>query len=538
MANDRQFHRRAVMGGAGALALAAASEPAWAARGKPVAATGPLAQTKGGQLRGIDQGVVKVFKGVPYGASTAGVNRFMPPRPRQPWKGVRDAVAFGAISPQPNFPILAELDGSMDHAVQGEDCLMLNVWTPALDAKKRPVMVWFHGGGYAVGGGAAPWYDGSRLAERHDVVAVTVNHRLNAFGFLYLADLLGPAFADSGTVGMLDCVAALEWVRDNIAEFGGDPANVTIYGESGGAGKVSTLMGMPGAKGLFHRAIVESGAALKHMPPALATRSAKAVLDQLGVGAKDAAKLQAMPPETILAAMAAMKPPGPIGPVTDGRGIPTDPFDPAAPAVSAEVPMLIGSNLTEATFFPDTPLEPIDDATLLNRVKSYARIDEGASRELIALYRSQDPTRDNTLVYQLIASDYWMRAQVLQQAERKAAQGAAPVYVYQFNWMSPGHDGKLHCPHGSEIPFAMDNVDKAVVLLGDGPTRQPLADMMSAAWTAFARTGRPDTPALPHWPAYDTTQRAVMVFDNRSAVELDPNGAQRAAIAAIKAKQG
>ena len=519
---------------AGAAALAAAGQARAQAGG---GRAGPVVQTSAGRIRGTEAGGVRSFKGVPYGAPTGGANRFRPPQPPQPWRGVRDCTAFGHISPQPLFPIIPEEGGSLAQDGQGEDCLVLNIWTPGLDAGRRPVMVWFHGGGYAVGGGSAPWYDGTNLAARHDVVAVTVNHRLNLFGFLYLAELMGEGFADSGAAGMLDCAAALAWVRDNIAAFGGDPGNVTIYGESGGAGKVSTLMAMPAAKGLFHRAIAQSGAALRHMTPAAATEAAGRLLGQLGIRPGESRKLQALPTAALLAGAAAMKPPAQIGPVTDGRGIPHDPFDPAAPAISADVPFMTGSNLTEVTFFPDTPLEPLDDAALLQHVKTYLRADELDARRLISLYRENDLTRDNTLVYQLIASDYWMRSQVLAQAERKAAQGRAPVYVYQFDWMSSARGGKLHAPHGSEIPFALDTLGAARDLLGDGPDRQLLADRMSAAWVAFARTGAPDTAAVPPWPAYDLAQRPVMVFDRRCRVELDPGGEEREAIAMFKARQ-
>jgi para-nitrobenzyl esterase len=523
------------MAGAAALGLAAAG--AAQAATAPAKAEGPVVQTAAGKIRGLQLGDVKCFKGVPYGASTAGANRFKPPKPAESWRGVRDCTVYGQISPQPIMRVIPEEDGSQSHDSQGEDCLRVNVWTPALDNAKRPVMVWFHGGGYTVGAGQAPWYDGANLAARHDVVAINVNHRLNLFGFLYLAELMGPEFADSGAAGMLDCVAALQWVHDNVAAFGGDPGNVTIYGESGGAGKVSTLMAMPAAKGLFHRAIAQSGAALKHMTPEAATASARAILDQLGIKPGDAKALQALPPEKILAASAALKPPVPVGPVTDGRGIPQDPWGEGAPALSAGVPFMTGTNLTEATFLPDTPLEPMDDATLFERVKAYTKTDTLDASRLIDLYKDEDSTRDNTLVFQLIASDYWMRNQVLTQAEYKAAAARAPVYVYQFNWMSSGRGGKLHCPHGSEIPFALDNVDKAVELLGTGADRQALADRMSSAWVAFARTGAPDTPALPAWPAYSLAERPVMVFDHRCRVELDPNGYARMAMAELKSRQ-
>ena len=496
----------------------------------------PVVQTVGGRVRGSSDGTVASFKGIPYGAPTGGANRFMPPRPREPWAGVREATSFGLICPQPNFPILAEEKGSLAEGPQGEDCLVLNVWTPQLTGR-RPVMVWYHGGGYAVGAGSAPWYDGAALAARHDVVVVTVNHRLNVFGFLDLTSIGGAAAAGSGNAGMLDCVAALAWVRDNIAGFGGDPGNVTIFGESGGAGKVSTLMAMPSAKGLFHRAIAQSGAALRHNTSDAAARATQGLFAQLGLNPGDIAALQALPTQTILEAMGKMRPPGNFGPVVDGSSIPAHPFDPSAPAMSADVPFLTGSNLTESTFFGDTPLEPIDDATLHQKVKTYVRTDDAGADRLIGLFRRTDPSRSNTLVYQLISSEYWMRSGVLVQAERKAALSRAKVYVYQFNRLSPARGGILNSPHGSEIPFAFANIDKAPEISGTGPVQDGLVDQMSAAWTAFARTGDPNVEQLPYWPAYDGGERAVMVFDNQTRVELDPGGAGRVAIATLKSTQ-
>ncbi|MEI9964495.1 MAG: carboxylesterase family protein [Caulobacteraceae bacterium] len=360
----------------------------------------------------------------------------------------------------------------------------------------------------------------------------------NAFGHLYLADIGGDRFADSGNVGLLDCVAALAWVRDNIAAFGGDPGRVTIFGESGGAGKVSTLMAMPAAKGLFHRAVAQSGAALRHSTPEAAARSARALMDQLGLGPVGLDRLQALPAEAILQAMAATRGAMAFGPVTDGRAIPSDPFDPKAPAISAEVPFLTGSNLTESTFFPDTPLDPMDGAALLERVKRYTHTGDAEAEGLIRLYREGRPGADEVMVYQLISSDYWMRHPVLLQAERKASLGGAPVYVYEFDRLSPARGGKLHCPHGSEIPFMFDNIAAAPELCGSGPGVQALADRMSTAWAAFARTGRPQAPGLPAWPAYERGRRATMLLDEgASKVASDPHGRERVAIAALKAGQ-
>ena len=539
--------RRRLLAAAGGLGLAgqaavaqAASPFAWMRSKTPQggsAATGPVVDTRDGKIAGEQlQGCV-AFRGVPYGAPTGGSNRFRPPQPRAPWPGVRDASRFGNISPQPSGPIIAEEIDSEAHEPQGEDCLLLNVWTPQAGPGRRPVMVWFHGGGYAVGGGSAPWYRGERLASRHDVVLVSINHRLNVFGFLYLGDL-NPAFAGVANVGMLDCVAALEWVRDNISAFGGDPGNVTIFGESGGAGKVSCLMGMPAARGLFHRAVAESGGALKLGRPEQATATAKAMLDKLGIAATDTAKLQSLPMEQIIKAT----PAGfqSMAPIVDGRSIPRDPFDPAAPEFSADVPFMTGSNLTESTFFLDTPLDPLNEDELHAHVKSYCNVDDTTAHQLVALYRQEHPSRDNVFLYQLISSEYWMRTTVLTQAERKTALGRAPAYVYQFNRLSPARGGKLHCPHGSEIPYVFDNIASAKEITGDNAAAQVLADRMSAAWVAFARHGDPNMgpAALPYWPPYSAGSRAVMVLDDECRLEIDPDGRCRMAVAAIKAQQG
>ncbi len=521
---DRRTVVAGAAAGAGLIGLSGAARAAVAA---------PVVDTTQGKIRGYADGRVNIFKGVPYGEPTGGANRFAAPKKRAPWPGIKDTVVYAGQSPQNVAPIPLLIEGSRSKEAMSEDCLYLNVWTPAVGgAANRPVMVWFHGGGYSGGSGAATWYDGTRLAGRHDAVVVTVNHRLNIFGFTYLAELGGARYADSGMAGMLDCVAALEWVRDNIGNFGGDAKNVTIFGESGGAGKVSTLMAMPPARGLFHRAVAESGAALRHMTPAAATESSRKLLATLGIAPNQIDRIHQVSDTALLAAMAKTQGAA-FGPTVDGRSLPANPFDPGAPAVSANVPFMTGSNLTESTFLAVTPLDPIDEAGLQNFVRGYLKVDDAEARRLIALYRSDYPGRDPLWISQLISTDYWMRDQVITQATRKAALGPAPTYVYHFAWVTPS---KLNCPHGTEIPFAFDNVDRAADLLGTGAARQPLADKMSAAWVAFARTGNPSIPGLA-WPAYTAATRATMVFDNDTRVQMDPYPRQRVAIAELKARQ-
>jgi para-nitrobenzyl esterase len=525
-----RWDRRSLLacGGIGVVALATHR-----ARAQGLPGPGSIVETTAGKVAGAATGPVRIFKGIPYGAPTGGANRFMPPQKPAPWSGVREATQVGPRCPQPPTPgLMPEEAIDLDYGPMSEDCLYLNVWTAALDAAaKRPVMVWFHGGGYAVGSGGSVRYDGSNLARKREVVVVTVNHRLNAFGFLDLSGIGGARFADSGNAGMLDIVAALEWVRDNIANFGGDPGNVTVFGESGGGGKVSTLMAMPAAKGLFHRAIAESGVALRGMTADAAAAAARALLDQLGAGALD--RIQEMPFEQILAALQAARPPLGFGPVVGGHALPRHPFDPEAPEISAGVPMLLGSNLTERTFFPDTPLDPIDDAALLGHVKRYTGLGDAEASRLIAAYRKNRGDADNTFVYQLLSADWWMTANVTTQAERKAKLGGAPAYVYHFEKRTPVRDGKLKVPHTLEIAYAFDNIDLSAAVTGTGADKQALADKMSGMWTAFARTGDPSIPGL-KWEPYSAERRAVMILDDDPRLALDPYREERLAISAVR----
>jgi len=535
-----KLNRRQLLaaGGMAAAGLALNGSGAIAARAAPVV------NTKYGKVRGIAEDGVSIFKGIPYGAPTSGANRFMPPKEPAPWSDVRDAILFGNRAPQTDATgFMEEEVVALDRTAQSEDCLRLNIWTAGLGGtKKRPVMLWCHGGGFTGGSGGNVRYDGAMLAKKHGVVLVTVNHRLNAFGFLYLAKLGGGKYADSGNVGMLDIVAALNWVKDNIAAFGGDPDNVTIFGQSGGGSKVTTAMAMPQAVGRFHRVIAESGVALKAITPDEGTEIAAKIMTQLGLQPNQVDQLQQVPFEKIIAALGPMGPAGRFGPVLDGRNLVSGngAFDPVAPSISAKVPMILGSTLTEITFLNTTPLDPIDDATLRADIKRGLRVDDAETEKLIALYKRDFPKADNVRLFQLIATDNWLTANVALVAERKAALGQAPAYVYHFEKPTPVHDGKLGVPHTLEVSYVFDNLDGPTddLVTGKGKDRYPLADKMSRAWTNFARTGNPNVAGLPNWRPYSAADRAVMIFNDQCKLVVDPHAEARAVITDIHMKQG
>ncbi len=520
--------RRALIAAGGAAVVVA--RPAFAQ------ASGPIVDTTAGKVRGASAGPIHVFRGVRYGATTAG-RRFLPPLPAQPWTGVRDATAYAARAPQLELKVMPESVDSQTHEPMSEDCLFLNVWTPGVnDRGKRPVMVWLHGGGFANGSGANTRYDGANIAHREDVVVVTVNHRLNVFGYLHLGVLAGERYAASGTVGLQDLVLALRWVKANIGAFGGDPERVTLLGESGGGRKTSVLMAMPSAEGLFHRAIVESGATIRMSTPEEATRAAEAVMAQLAVARPDAAKLASLPVPALLKAMADAGQTE-VRPVVDGHVLPTHPFDPFGPRVSANVPMIIGSNATETTFRSDTPLDPISEAELHRRVREFTGAHPSEADRLIRVYRKGRPGASPVELYQRISTDYWIGADTVLQAERKAALGRAPAYLYHFEKTTPVRGGRLHSPHMLEIPYVLYNLDKTADLAGTDPRDYALAERMSRCWAAFARVGDPNTTGLPHWPPYSAAQRPVMAFNDDSKVVLDPRRDERLAIQALKAGQ-
>ncbi len=457
----------------------------------------------------------------------------MPPAKPQPWTEIKETGQVGHRSPQqPGMLEIPEVAATSGQGPMGEDCLVLNVWSNGLkSSRKRPVMFWLHGGGFSSGSGDYSIYDGANMARKRDVVVVTVNHRLNVFGYLYLADIGDPKYADAGNAGHRDIVLALEWVRDNIANFGGDPGNVTIFGQSGGGGKVATLMAMPSAKGLqlFHRAICQSGASIEECQPRqCCTRTTQALLTKLNLKPEQIDQLQNTPFDKLTEAI---KGPGMnFGPVVDGKTLAHDPFDPAAPEESATVPLLIGTVEEEVNFFPATPLDPFEDADLHKRVKQAARnADDATVDHLIAVYKKGRPGKSNVEIYQIIASDAGFSGGVQTEADRKAAQGKAPVYKYYFTWQSPVREGKLRSYHTLEIPFVTENVDEGKTMTGTGQDRYALSDKMSAAWSAFARTGSPNAKGLPHWPAFTADQRATMIFNDECKLVNDPFKEERLA---------
>lgn len=521
--------RRTLITGAAALAAYAALPQVGYAADK----RSPVVTTTAGKVRGYVDGEISVFKGLRYGADTGGARRFAPPVEPEPWTEVADALTYGPASPQTGKGEEGE--------VFSEDCLFLNVWTPAkpsrrsglADGGKRPVMVYIHGGAYNTGSGASPWYEGTNLAKRGDVVVVTVNHRLNAFGYLYLARIFDdPSVADSGNAGQLDLVLALRWVRDNIAAFGGDPERVMLFGQSGGGAKIATLMAMPAAKGLFHRAATMSGQQVTVAGPFNATKRVRLFLDKLGV--KDLAALRAMPAGEMLAGLKAVDPVAGsggvyMGPVLDQRSLDRHPFFPDASPVGLSVPMMCGNTHDETKGFIgwDPAAFPRTWDEVIARLPGQfnARIDIDPET-VVAFYRRTYPNYSPADVYfaASTAGRSW-KAAIIQDEER--ARAGAPAYAYQVNWKSPKDGGIFGAPHTIDIGLVFGTLDAKGSIVGAGPDSVAMSNTMSDAFVNFARTGDPNGGALPRWEPYTLPRRQTMVFDTVSRLEDDPRGAER-----------
>jgi len=503
------------------------------------AETAPIATTTSGKVRGFIDNGVKVFKGIPYGEDTS-KTRFQPPVKPQPWQGVRDTIAFGPQAPQPiharsGRSAFSPLDE--ETPVNSEDCLHLNVWTRALrDGKKRPVLVYIHGGAYSSSSSNGPVYNGVNLVNRGDVVVVTLNHRLNLFGYLYLAALGGRDFADSGNVGQLDLVLALQWVRDNIAEFGGDPTRVLIFGQSGGGAKCATLMSMPAAHGLFHRVMTMSGQQLTATTPEHATETAQAVLTALGLtpanldDIRDPAKV---PMEKLVAAIRAGKY---FGPVHDGRSLPSDPFSPEAPAISASIPIILGNTHDETRLLIGSSNPALFSLTwdaLPAKLEQYRQfLGTLKTQDIIADYREWHPSYTPSEVFFAVTTAFRSWHGMVIESERRAQQHG-PTWTYNFAWRSPVDGGKWRAPHTMDIPFMFDNIDIAVPMTAGDPETKKLAAQMSNTLIAFARAGDPNNPSIPNWPRYNLETRPTMIWDIPPVIENDPRGKERKLIAQV-----
>ena len=501
----------------------------------------PVVDTESGQVQGVEQGGIDAFLGVRYAAPPVGELRFKPPVKPERTSGVADATGYGAPCMQlysASGPNASEMTRQIqtifptytEAKIDNEDCLFLNVWTPeAGDGGKRPVMVWFHGGGYSYGSGGWPAYNGRNLAEKGDVVVVTVNHRLNAFGYLNLAEKFGEEYAASGNVGNLDLVRSLEWVRDNIAAFGGDPDNVTIMGESGGGSKVSHLMAMPSADGLFHKAVIQSGPGVFSGKPAEAADYAETILAQAGVETIE--DLRSLRAEALIDAVREATPAGSamgrgpqFGPIADGEIIPRDPFLPAAPEQSGDVPVLIGYNKDEMTLFVASQpwFGRLTDQTLSMMTSSMGPQAVAA----VEAYREMYPDYSPTHLAAIAMGTRFVRGTYLL-ADQQSRTATAPVYVYRLTWETPIGEGMLRSPHTLDIPLMFDNAAESAAFVGTGQEAAIMADMMSDAWLAFAKTGTPSSELLPEWKPYTGESRYVMELNVEPRLVDDPERAIR-----------
>ena len=525
-------HRRDVMK---ALATPLLAGPFFAGlpRGLHAATDGGVdaatARTSSGLVIGDRVGAALAFKGIPYGGSTGGTNRFMPSTPPKPWQEPLRATQYGPASPQ----------ADPDHPRPGiepesENCLTLNVWTPALrDGRKRPIMVWLHGGGLWRLSAAGGYQAGGNLAAHGDVVMVSPNHRLGVLGFAWLQDW-DDRFAGSASAGMLDLVRALKWVRDHAAEFGGDPNNVTIMGQSGGGQKVSLLMAMPAAHGLFHKAIIQSGPAPLALEPVYARKLSSRLLDLLGLDPRNVSEIQKVPLDAIMRAyyriFAEIGGFGTLGviqdfaPVVDGITLPQHPFWNGASRLSRHVPLMIGSTRTEMTEYFLTSHPSAPQRTAAEIESDLAPIFGNDAGAILAHYRSAHPAASLWEVDALIRSDWPTRFFSRRIADQQARLKGAPVWAYRMDWATRARDGLLMSPHAIDIAFVLDTVGAEPVESGELDAQTRMSRQMGGAWLAFARKGDPNHPGLSAWPAYGE-KRQTMLFNLESGIAPAPDGA-------------
>jgi para-nitrobenzyl esterase len=483
--------------------------------------------TSVGALRGEQRGAHQRFLGIPFASPPVGGLRFGAPQPPQPWSGVRDAIAFGPCAPQDPLSV----PPFRATGPESEDCLYLNVYTPAADGARRPVLFWIHGGGFSHGAGTQPTYDGGPLVERGDVVVVTINYRLGALGYLYLAAHDGARFGAVTNAGQLDQLAALRWVHDNIEAFGGDPAQVTIFGESAGAVAVCTLMAMPGAQGLFSKVIAQSGTANRLGNTSTATEVTARYLRALGIADADAEKLCSVPVEALLSAQG---PRGRLAPVVDGSSVPQRPIAAVRSGLTRGIPLLIGTNRDETKLYAPVPRTALSDEQLEQHVRAQLPGASGSrAAEVIATYRASRRERalphSNHDIADAVETASRFRIPALRLSEAQVAHQPR-TYVYQFDWESPGRRGALGACHGLEVPFVWGAVGRNADprFTGEGPDARLLCEQMMDAWLAFAKTGDPGHQGIGRWPAYDASDRGTMIFGRRCGVESAPFEEERA----------
>ncbi len=501
-----------------------------------------IAQTRYGKVQGSEQGSISVWKGIPFAQPPTGQRRFRAPQPPSPWTGVREATAFSPMAPQ-----VPEMGASMvgalgaERAVEqrpmSEDCLYLNIWSPGADGQKRPVMVYIHGGAFTLGSASDPWYDGTSFAATHNIVVVSLNYRLGILGFVYLKDLAGADASYTGNCGLLDQIAALEWVRENIAAFGGDPDQVTVMGESAGAMSIGALLGMPAAKGLFQRAILQSGAA-GFLPTRLqATHVAQALLAKLGLQTAQLSALADVPLDALLKIQPELgREFGGIqaySPMIDGETLPQHPLAMIAQGSAAHVAILAGTNRDEVAILAGTNR---DEWRLFALMSGVPKVDEEQLKQIfgdeakpaLAMYTQARTDQSKDAAWIDIMSDLVFRMPAIHLAEGQVRQGA-PVWMYRFDWESPAFGGVLGAAHAMDIPFVFNTLDVALsrMFTGDSPDRQKLSDLMHASWAAFIRSGTPAAALLPDWPPYDLDRRATMIWSSAPHVVDDPQGQVR-----------